>query len=176
MKLLFPDNTVLVSFAHIHQIAVLEGLLRGRGRWVGSVAAECERSAEVADLEDLQAVPGILGAPLISDAAERVDARAIQIRLLEPGGPAGKSFGESETIAIMVRRHLDAIFLTDDRGAIGFLAAEHPEIKVYRTPDLLALAVRVGSLETEEALAHLAVLRNLRRTHMSATSFRRLLN
>ena len=176
MTLFFPDNTVLVNFAHIRQIPVLEVLLQGRGRWVSSVAAECERSADVVQLEDLKDVPGILGAPIRSDPAERVDARAIQVRLREPGDASGKSFGESETIAVIVRRQLDAMFLTDDRGAIDYLAVEHPEIKVFRTTDLLALAVRVGSFSAEEAVAHLAVLRDRRRTRLSDASFRWMLN
>ena len=97
------------------------------------------------------------------------------MRLREPGDPSGKSFGESETIAVIVRRQLDAVFLTDDRGAIDYLAVEHPEIKVFRTTDLLALAVRVGSFGAEEAVAHLAVLRDRRRTRMSEASFQRML-
>ena len=176
MKLFFPDNTVLVSFAHIRQIPVLEGLLQGRGRWASSVAAECERSAELPELDDLRGVSDFLGAPLMSDPAERVDARAIQTLLREPGDPPGKGFGESETIAIIVRRRLDAFFLTDDRGAIDYLAVEHPEIKIYRATALLALAVRVGLLGSDDALAHLAVLRDSRRTRMPDSSFRRLLN
>ena len=176
MTLFFPDNTVLVNFAHIRQISVLEGLLQGRGRWVSSVAAECERSAELVQLEDLKNVPEILGAPIRSDRAERVDARAIQIRLRAPGDPSGRSFGESETITVIVRRQLDAMFLTDDRGAIDYLAVGHPEIKVFRTTDLLALAVRVGSFSAEDAVAHLAVLRERRRTRMPDSTFLRLLN
>lgn len=172
----FPDNTVLVNFAHIHQIPVLEVLLQGRGRWASSVAAECERSAELEELDDLHVVSGFLGAPLMSDPAERVDARAIQILLRKPGDPPGKSYGESETIAIIVRRQLHAIFLTDDRDAIDYLAVEHPEIKSFRTTDLLVLAVRVGSLNAGDALAHLAVLRDRRRTRMSDASFRRMLD
>src|SRR5699024_9731626 len=44
----FPDNTVLCNFAALGRLDLLEGFLRGRGRWTDAVAYEAERSGKYA--------------------------------------------------------------------------------------------------------------------------------
>lgn len=174
MKYFFPDNTVLINFAHIGQLSLLETLLQGHGSWAAAVAAECENSSEYPGLDELRNVPAFMGAVLHPDNAERVDARTIQSMLRVPGDPPEKSYGEAETIAIIRRRGLDAFFLTDDGGAIAWLAEHHPELKTFQTTQLLALAVRAGKLALADATLHLATLRRLRRTRMTDSDFRSL--
>lgn len=43
---LFPDNTVLISFALINRMDLLRRLANGKGRWCASVASECRNSAK----------------------------------------------------------------------------------------------------------------------------------
>ncbi|HET9896728.1 MAG TPA: hypothetical protein VFQ44_17495 [Streptosporangiaceae bacterium] len=38
---LFPDNTVLISFALINWMDLLRRLANGKGRWCACVASEC---------------------------------------------------------------------------------------------------------------------------------------
>jgi hypothetical protein len=45
--LVFPDNTVLVNFALISRMDLLERLANGHGAWCGTVAAECRTSAKI---------------------------------------------------------------------------------------------------------------------------------
>ena len=45
--LVFPDNTVLCNFASVNRLELLEGWLRGRGRWTAAVAYEVGRSTTV---------------------------------------------------------------------------------------------------------------------------------
>lgn len=172
MRLFFPDNTVLINFTLIERIDLLEIILNGRGNWVGAVHAECERSCDVADLSGMRDVFEFMNAPLIAETVERVDARAIQSQLRTPSDPPSKSYGEAETIAVLSRRRIDAVFLTDDNDAIAYISDEFPEIKVARTTDLLALAVNCGKLPADDAIANLQRLRARRRTRLSDERFR----
>lgn len=174
MTYFFPDNTVLINFAHIGQLSLLATLLQGRGRWAAAVAAECENSAEFPGLHELRNVPEFMGEALYPDNAERIDARTIQSMLRFPGDAPDKSYGEAVTIAIIRRRGLEALFLTDDGGAITWLAANHPELKTFNTTQLLALAVRAGKLSMDDATIHISTLRRLRRTRMTDFEFRTL--
>lgn len=158
MMILFPDNTVLVNVAHVGELALLEGLLNGQGAWTGTIAAECERSSRFPDLEQLAGVGTFLGQPLMPTLAERQDMLVIQNHLAQPGDPPLKSLGEAETIAVIVRRHLVATFITDDGGARRYVEQNEAHIRVLRTTDLLALAVRVQRLGLETARGHVATL------------------
>jgi len=62
-KLLFPDNTVLINFALINRMDLLERLANGNGHWCATVASECTRSSREAGLEALADAPEIFGAP-----------------------------------------------------------------------------------------------------------------
>jgi hypothetical protein len=44
--LFFPDNTVLINFAMINRMDLLERLANGNGAWCATVAAECRKSAD----------------------------------------------------------------------------------------------------------------------------------
>ncbi len=39
--LLFPDNTVLINFALLHRMDLLEALANGNGRWTVTIEADC---------------------------------------------------------------------------------------------------------------------------------------
>lgn len=159
MTFLFPDNTVLVNFAHLNELALLEELLNGRGAWTGTVAAECERSATYPDLGGLVSVGAFLGSPLMPTRVERQDMLAIRHQLAEPSDPVLKSLGEAETIAVIVRRQLSAVFITDDDGgARRYIEQNNVPVRVLRTTDLLALAVRVGRRDLDVARGHVATL------------------
>ncbi|MCW2878544.1 MAG: hypothetical protein JWQ95_2644 [Sphaerisporangium sp.] len=41
----FPDNTVLINFACVSRLDLLEEILRGRGRWTDAIADEANQSA-----------------------------------------------------------------------------------------------------------------------------------
>ncbi len=68
---IFPDTTVLCSFAAVHRLGLPEEFFRGRGRWVEAVAFEVDRSAR--HLRDLASVVtgGWMGQPIeiVSDRA-----------------------------------------------------------------------------------------------------------
>lgn len=65
-------------------------------------------------------------------------------RMAQPGDERHMHAGEAETVAVIVGRELQrtAIFISDDRGALGLAASQG--MRVADTWDLMALAERVG--------------------------------
>lgn len=153
----FADNTVLVNFALMGRMDLLERLLRGHGRWCRVVSQECDRSSRVAGLSGLESAADFLGDPVDPQRDEQVNTLVIRDRLIERGDAATKSLGEAETLAVVSSRFRGSRFITDDRGAQR--AAEDLEVPHVTTGDLMLLALRVGFLSPVEAWALVQVLR-----------------
>lgn len=83
--LLFPDNTVLINFALISRMDLLERLANGNGRWCASVAAECRKSSHYEALGALAQAAAIFGEPLYPDKAELQDMLTLRAELEAPG-------------------------------------------------------------------------------------------
>lgn len=156
-RLFFSDNTVLVNFAHIDRVELLEKLLNGKGRWCATVAHECALSSSVAGLEALAAVADIFGEPERPNAAELVDTRVLRERMSSPGDHRFAHLGEAETVAVMSRRFSTSYFVTDDGGATVIAIAEG--LHVLTTWDLLRALVRAGLIARDQLWADLEVLR-----------------
>lgn len=171
--LLFTDNTVLVNFAHLGRLDLLESLLRGRGRWCHAVSGECADSSQVEGLSSLTQVPEILGKPLMPTPAERVDSGVIWAAMAEPGADRAKNRGEAETIAIMRSRPdlCRSILVTDDSGAFRYARGLDPKVTCLTTWHLIREAQRADTaparprwaLTPEEAWACIDLLRSRRR-------------
>lgn len=114
---MFPDNTVLISFATINRMDLLERLANGNGQWCATVASECAASARLPELAALSTAGRIFGEPLFPDVAEHQDVRVLRDQLASPGDKPAQHLGEAETIAIIVRRQLPCFFVTDDSDA-----------------------------------------------------------
>lgn len=156
-SLLFPDNTVLVNFAYINRMDLLERLSNGRGRWCATVAWECDRSSAQPALGAMAQAHHIFGEPLRPDnGAEHVTTRTLRERLARPGDDSHKHLGEAETLAIMSCRSLQGIFVTDDT-AVPILAQEHG-IKTITTWDLLRLAGYVKYVDSDTLWAYVQTL------------------
>ncbi|WP_322749828.1 MULTISPECIES: hypothetical protein [unclassified Frankia] len=74
--LLFPDNTVLINFAIINRMDLLERLANGNGHWCATVASECDSSAQRPGLSALANAkdrrPQAVSAPhMFNDLLER---------------------------------------------------------------------------------------------------------
>jgi hypothetical protein len=103
---MFPDNTVLVSFAIINRMDLLNRLANGNGTWCATVATECAQSARLRELAALDGAREIFGEPLFPDDAEYQDIQVLRDELAGPGDQPTSHLGEAETIAIIVRRQL----------------------------------------------------------------------
>lgn len=149
--LFFPDNTVLVNFAHINRISLLERLANGNGAWCATVAQECSQSAKVPELSALAQVPTVFGRPLFPTPAELVDIYTLREQMAGPGDERHKHLGEAETITIITSRNLKGFFVTDDRDAAK--AAKAANVSVIDTWYLIKTAVKIGDITADEAWA-----------------------
>lgn len=165
-QLFLPDNTVLINFAIISRMDLLAELLNGKGTWCLSISRECANSQPYQP--DLAQASAIFGSPLIPDRTEHADALILRDSMASPGDPITKHRGEAETIAIIARRRLNALFLTDDCDATN-LAVRHG-IKVVTTWDLLRLAYRVNKVTKPVLTGYLRTLKSQRRGHPPAAT------
>lgn len=143
----FPDNTVLINFAIINRMDLLERLANGNGRWCATVAAECSESAKLPGLAALDGAGAIFGEPLFPDQAEHQDVLVLRDQLASPGDKPTAHLGEAESIAIIVRRRLRCIFVTDDRDATR-VAAQNG-IQVVGTWRFMKVAYRQGWIDAD---------------------------
>lgn len=155
--LMFPDNTALINFAVINRMDLLNSLTRGHGRWCATVATECAESAQFGQLSALEHAIDIFGEPYYPDQAELQDARILRDQLAGPGDPATKHFGEAETIAIVVRRQLNCVFITDDKEAQR-LASSHG-VRTADTWRLLKMARRAGLVDDDTLWGYVQTLK-----------------
>jgi hypothetical protein len=116
--LLFPDNTVLVNFALVSRMALLETLLARRGKWTLTIAGECDRGSRIPGQQDMALAASFLGEPIVPTAGERISTLVIQAQLAAPGDRASAHLGEAESFAVIGSRALPAIFVTDDIPAV----------------------------------------------------------
>jgi predicted nucleic acid-binding protein len=161
--LLFPDNTVLVNFALIDRMDLLERLVSGNGRWCATVAAECAASARRPELAAMRSARGIFGRPWFPDARELEDTRMLRDELAGPGENPHRHLGEAETIAIMLRRQVVGLFVTDDNDAVRLATRHH--VRVVRTWDLLKVAAREEFVEPDTLWGYVEKLRLHHRGH-----------
>jgi predicted nucleic acid-binding protein len=160
-RLLFPDNTVLVNFAIISRLDLLSRLANGKGQWCATVARECAQSAREPGLAALAGAGEIFGEPLYPDSAELQDTAILRDELAGPGDSRNAHLGEAETLAIILRRRPECLFVTDDRDATR-LASKHA-VRVVNTWSLLLLAYKMSWVDGDTLWGYLQTLRSQRR-------------
>src|SRR5271154_6635774 len=154
---MFPDNTVLINFAIINRMDLLERLAKGNGRWCATVAAECAESGTRPELAALGGAQRIFGDPLFPDGAEHQDVLVLRDQLAGPGDRPTQHLGEAETLAIILRRQLPCFFVTDDRGAARL--ATQKGVQVVGTWHLLKVAHRADMLDADTLWGYVQTLR-----------------
>jgi predicted nucleic acid-binding protein len=155
--LLFPDNTVLINFAIISRMDLLERLANGNGRWCATVSIECNESSRHTGLSALTDAWDIFGEPLYPDRIEHQDTQLLRAELASPGDPARQHLGEAETLAIMLRRNVKGFFVTDD-GEATRLATTNG-VPVVTTWRLLLVAGRKGWVDADTLWGYVQTLR-----------------
>ena len=159
--LLFADNTVLVNFCLIGRLDLLESVLSGKGAWCSEVARECGLSARQPDLLSLGEARQIFGSPYMPEPAERVDTMQIRTMMAKPGEDRTAHLGEAETIAIISRRQIRAVFVTDDNDAAAY--ASKQGIQTVGTWDLLRNAYRRKLVDLDAVDGYRLILERARR-------------
>lgn len=156
-RLFFTDNTVLISFAIIGHLSILQSILNGNGTWAASVESECVKSAQRTGLGSLASVRQILGAPIIPNAAELTHTRTLRDLLATPGDNKYQHLGEAESMAIIELRHPSSLLVTDDEGARRL--AQNRGITVIRTLQLLRIAFKKQLITDTQLFEALRLLR-----------------
>ncbi|HUN36982.1 MAG TPA: hypothetical protein VMU95_33710 [Trebonia sp.] len=156
--LMFPDNTVLINFAIINRMDLLDRLANGNGRWCATVAIECAESAKRPELAALDGAREIFGQPLFPDQAELQDTGVLRDQLASPGDRPTQHLGEAETIAIIKRRQLSRCFFVSDDRSAARLAAQNG-IKVVGTWHLLKVAHRKGWVDADTFWGYVLTLK-----------------
>lgn len=154
----FADNTVLVSFATIGRMDLLQTLFNGKGAWCPTVRDECHDSANFPGLGSIIDADTFLGAPIMPTKSELLRAQQFRTQLAKPGESKYKHLGEAETLAVMVGRYNFEILVTDDLDAKR-LAAHH-NVRVVTTLGLLKLVERLNLAQPHDVIDYLRVLRS----------------
>lgn len=130
---MFPDTTVLINFALVGEMSLLERLVAGNGSWCGTVASECQDQSAKQGLPQMTRARDIFGEPLrLETPAEWVDYRLNQDFFRQASDkPEATHAGESETLAILTSRRIKSVVVSDD-GAVPQRLADldlHPIVQ-----------------------------------------------
>ncbi|MDH2425769.1 hypothetical protein [Sphaerisporangium sp. TRM90804] len=148
----FPDNTVLINFACVSRLDLLEQILRGRGRWTEAIAEEAKRSARIYPDLDSIARDAWLGDPI--EVWEPNDILTIErIRRAAFGGTVDKPMkhlGEAQTCHVIRTNpvYAQSFWITDDHDAAEY--AKRQGITTRDTMDLMSEGVQDGCCTRDE--------------------------
>lgn len=150
----FPDNTVLCNFAAVERLDLLEGFLRGRGRWTDAVAYEAEQSgkyaypnlATVADAGWLREPVEVVG----DDANDHVEHLRRDVFGGDPDVPT-MHLGEAQTCYLLkeVPAWRGSWWVSDDGDALDF--ARKQGFTTLETIDIVKHVVADGDLTAQAA-------------------------
>ncbi|MEL4503660.1 hypothetical protein AAEX63_02000 [Luteococcus sp. H138] len=157
-ELIFPDTTVLVNFALIDRMDLLEQIVNGRGTWCGTVSEECARRAERMELPEMLRSTQIFGEPVRLVTRAEFDDYQLNLDWFASVStdPNAGHEGESETLAIMINRKESGLMVTDDTSVpkrVEVLQAQQ-RISVCTTWDLLRIALWRGQIEETDFWAY----------------------
>ena len=147
--LFFHDTSVLVNFHRAGLVPVLGRLLGGNVRWTGTIRVECARKQRQLGLPGLvDAADHLLRDPLQPDEGEHGSIRQLRRQMASPQDHPQQHLGEAETITIIQKRLLRAVFVTDDRAATTWAQP----IECVGTWKLIRLAHRRGVVDRDDAV------------------------
>ncbi|WP_295697242.1 hypothetical protein [Lapillicoccus sp.] len=150
----FPDNTVLCNFAAVDRLDLLEGWLRGRGRWTEAVAHEAQRSADhLPALVDVVR-RGWLGEAVVVDLPKAV-AAVEHLRRDVFGGTIDRPLqhlGEAQTCYLLQQNQAwaGAWWVSDDHDSLDY--ARFVGITTRETIDIVCGVFADGDLTASAGL------------------------
>lgn len=161
----FPDNSVLVNFAHLSRLDLIRGYLRENGRVVEAVADEIRDSTgHVPAMADID-ITAWFGKPI--RLRNQTDQSAIEgIRRHRFGGDYRKPrehLGESQTLYVINTKpkYRDSVWLTEDGSAYRF--AKDQGIPARNTFEILCDMVGAHDIDSTTAYAYMIRLHELER-------------
>lgn len=187
-RFFFHDTNVLINFRLCDELECLNEILQGKGAWTGTIRRECNgRGPAIYGITDLgREAEYVLGDPVLPNDDDHVQIRqlrwemayteALDADLAEQNIKNGddKHLGEAETITIIQRHRLNAIFVTDDYRARPFAEG----FRCIDTWSLVSVGLKLKILDAARARAMRAQLmkfnrisRNHRREIFNAQKF-----
>lgn len=161
--LLFPDTTVLINFHICSAMPLLDTLTRKRGQWTATIRQECIRKEDDLELPQLAAAAeGVFGDPLYPDEDEHRAIRDLRALMARPGDHRDQHLGEAETVVILERRALNAIFITDDSHV-----QEFTHKTCITSWDLLGHGLQLGDVTEGQIRSMRGMLLAQRRVHIN---------
>lgn len=161
---IFPDNTVLVNFAAIQRLDLLESWLRGRGRWTRAVADEARMSSGY-----WPALSGLHDAGWLDEPIEIEGDKAVEeverLRRQVFGGSTSepkKHLGEAQTCYLFgsVGQWSGSWWISDDRDSVDF--ARRRGFVTLETIDVFRHVVTDGDLTMVQAYNLMVEMGDLR--------------
>lgn len=118
--LIFPDTCLLMNFARVGRLDVVQAAVDIRGNWTQAVEDEVADFSSTADYQSLTQTWTFMSAALVPTYEEMDEADKIRQMFAKPGDGPLKHLGEAETLAIIDSRFdsQTVILLTEDIGAV----------------------------------------------------------
>lgn len=153
---------MLINFHLCHAIPLLDTLTRKRGHWTATIQHECIRKEADLNLPNLvTAAEGVFGDPLVPHDDEHRAIRDLRTLMAKPGDHRDQHLGEAETVIILERRALNAVFITDDSHVQDFTGK--PCITSW---DLLGHGLRSGDVTEDQVRFIRSTLMARHRVHV----------
>lgn len=148
----FPDTTVLCNFAAVQRMDLLEGWLRGRGRWTAAVRYEVGRSRAY-----LPGLASVIARGWLGETVE-MDGHEEAIEGVRQGVFGGlpeeplKHLGEAQTCFLIrnVPEYADAWWVTEDGDAYAY--GKRTGMQTLHTLGVMQAIVADGDLTAQAAL------------------------
>lgn len=156
MVMIFPDTCLLMNFALIKRMDILEKAFEDNAYWFPNVVSETKKFSQFDDFEDLKKLSKLMKIfpEKVSDA-EKLQTRQIQKFFLTAGESASKHMGESEIIALInsrfSNRKSEIWILTEDLHFERHAKKVHSIKNIQGTVYLMKFAISNKLLSISEA-------------------------
>ena len=161
---LFPDTCLLINFAVVNRIDLIEKILHQKVHWPLAIFHEVQgfsKEPEYSDLSLLTIERDKIYEPTIF---ERVEIENLRMTMPKSNNYNKDNLGEAEVLIIAKNRFPPphaVIVLTEDANAIT--EAHKLKFNTFGSAQVLKLLVKMGSIDSEEALSVCKLMINSKR-------------
>ncbi|XKH52049.1 hypothetical protein LG284_08305 [Citricoccus nitrophenolicus] len=120
VSFVFPDTCLLMNFAAVGRIDIVEQAVGGRAEWTETISDEVAFYATQNPFQMLAQVPAFMPQAITPDLQETLGADGIRRAFAQPGDGPRKHLGEAETLAVIDQRFDPAatLLLTEDKAVV----------------------------------------------------------
>ncbi|WP_427118229.1 hypothetical protein [Pseudarthrobacter scleromae] len=120
VRFIFPDTCLLMNFAAVGRIDIVEQAVAGRAEWTETISDEVGFYAGQTPFQMLAQVPAFMPQAIVPDSQEMLLADGIRRAFAQPGDGPRKHLGEAETFAVIDQRFdlTATLLLTEDKAVV----------------------------------------------------------